>query len=251
MNKILFSGSGSHGDYQVVERLHNGRPARLLLSGRAAPQSGLAMDDDPELLFDYNQRFLEIALSLQPRTILVVGGGAFTFPKALVERFNEAEIDVVEIDSILPELGRKYFSLPSSPRLRIITEDGRNYINSSQKKYDLIVVDAFDEYDIPKPLITAQAATEYARLLSPRGALAFNIISTYFGKPSIAHQIFASLDEAFSTTELYPADPSYGQNQEQNLILVTTNGPAPNLDYLQSYPVQFRVPTDQSMQLHD
>ncbi len=251
MNKVLFKGIGSHGVYQVVEWLHNGRPSRLLLSGRSAPQSGLALDDDPELLFDYNQRFLEIALSIRPQSVLVIGGGAFTFPKALVERFGEAKVDVVEIDELLPELGRKYFDLPNSPNMKIITEDGRSYIDRSQSKYDLIVVDAFAEYDIPKTLMSVQATAQYARLLSREGILALNVISTYFGKPSIAHQLLASFSKSFKSTELYPADPSYGQNKEQNLILVATNGPAPNLDYLQSFCVHPRVPVDESMQIND
>ena len=251
MIKILFQGRGSHGYYQVSEMPYNDRPSRVLFSGRAASQSGLALDEDPELLFDYNQRFLEIALSLQPKSVLIIGGGAFTFPKAMIERLDFAEVDTVEIDSLLPQLARDFFFLPNDPRLNLITADGRDYIDNCQKRYDLIVVDAFDEYTIPHRLITTEAAEQYAKLLSPGGVLSFNIISTYFGAPTIAHQIVASFSRAFGVTELYPSDPSYGQNREQNMIFVAHQGDSPNLDYLQSHTVNFRVPTDSSFELSD
>jgi hypothetical protein len=53
-----------YGSYKVVDTIYNGRPARMLYGAKNSPQSGIAFDDSPELLFDYNQRFLEIALSL-------------------------------------------------------------------------------------------------------------------------------------------------------------------------------------------
>lgn len=248
---VLFEGAGSHGHYSIVERSHNDRPARLLLSGKAAPQSGLALDDDPELLFDYNQRLFEVAMSLEPASVLAIGGGAFTLPKALIERFGKMRVDVVEIDTLLPELARTHFALPDDPRLSVITQDGRDYIDTHDGCYDLIVVDAFSEYDIPRSLISAQAAAQYARLLTPGGTLVFNIISTYYGRPSLAHQLLATFEHEFTSVELYPADTHDSKHMEQNLLVVASLSAMPRLDYLQSYCVHPAISPTDDMRIFD
>lgn len=252
MEKILFKGESLYGRYQVVDRVYEGRPARLLMSGKEAPQSGLARDDNPELLFDYNQRFMEIALSLQPRSVLVIGGGAFTLPKALVERFETVRVDAVEVDPLLPRIAYEYFDLPQHPHLRVITQGGREFIDAASERYDLVVVDAFDEYDIPRPLLTVQAAKRYAKLLSPGGVLAINIIAAYSGhRPTLVHQMLATFREVFTSIDIYPADPYYGKRGEQNLLFVATQGPPPSFDYLQSAEVYPVVRADDHLRMVD
>ncbi len=115
--------------YRVIDGRYNGRPARILFGDNASPQSGLALDDDPELLFNYNQRFLEIAISIQPRSALVIGGGAFTLPRALLDHFPNLKLDVVEVDPVLPPLARQFFGLPETERLMVYSQDGRQFIN--------------------------------------------------------------------------------------------------------------------------
>lgn len=211
----------------------------MLLAGSGAPQSGLALDDDPELLFDYNQRFYEIILSQLPQSVLVIGGGAFTFPKAVAERFPSVSVDVVEIDPLLLELARKYFELPNSPNLSVVIGDGRQFIAAHQAQYDFIVVDAFKEYDIPRSFITPEAAQDFARLLRPKGTLAINLIAAYYtSQPTLAHEFLEAFGGSFASIDLYPTDPHYPRREEQNYLLVASHDPSPNLDYLQSAPVK-------------
>lgn len=239
MTKVLYEGQGEHNHCKVVDQYYDGRPARLLLSGKDAPQSGMALDDDPELLFDYNQRFFEVALSLSPKSILVIGGGAFTLPSALADRFPASKVDAVEIDPILHRLAHEYFRLSDGSNLTIISQDGREYIDDCQKSYDLIIVDAFSEFDIPESIINADATASYARLLRPNGTLALNLISTYYSaKPTLAHKLLDTFRLHFVSTELYPTDPHYPRREEQNYLLIASHQQPPNLDYLQSAEVK-------------
>ena len=58
---VLFEGDSAYAHYRIADVSYMGRPARLLYGGtHEAAQSGLALDDRPELLFDYNQRLLEL-----------------------------------------------------------------------------------------------------------------------------------------------------------------------------------------------
>lgn len=251
--KIIYDGESAYSRYRIIERIYNDRPSRLMLSGRkGAPQSGIALDKKPELLFDYIQRLFEVALSLDPQRVLIIGGGAFTLPAALLAQFPTAHIDAVEIDPALPKLARKYFSLPRNRRLKIITADGRDYIDSCSNTYDLIIIDAFSGYDIPISLLTVQANTQYARLLAPDGVIALNVIAKYRGSlPTLAHRVLATLHTSFSTVEIYPADLQDEQSDDQNLIFVATNAASLHLDYLLSAEVHPQELDDDALLMHD
>jgi spermidine synthase len=248
--RVLFDGASDLSSYKIVETIYDGRQARLLYGGHNTPQSGLALDDKPNLLFDYNQRFLEIALSLRPKKVLVIGGGTFTLPKALLEHFYDIHIDAVELDPLLPQLAHHYFDLPDDERLRIIVDDGRHFLDQAQGLYDLIVIDAFSEFVIPRPLYTVGAVKQYARLLTPDGVLAMNFIAKYKGtKKTLAHELVATFCTGFTAVSLYPADHTYQTNGEENILLVASHTENVPLDYLHSETVELEVMPDDSIVL--
>jgi spermidine synthase len=242
---VLFDGSSELNRYKIVESIYNERQARVLYSGGKAPQSGVALDDDPELLFDYNQRFLEIIESTRPTSVLVIGGGAFTLPKVVLERFQDIRVDVVEIDPLLPQLAKQYFDLPDDPRLNVIVGDGRQYIDNCQATYDMIVIDAFFKFDISMLLLDVGAAREYSRCLNKNGIVAINFIARYRTyKTTLAHRLVATFQSIFATIDLYPADHEYHERAEQNLIMVASKEDMVTLDYLQSAPVSLLFVSD-------
>lgn len=53
----------------------------------------------------------------------------------------------MEIDEKITQLSRKYFSL--SEDVPVTTYDGRAYLNAMDKKYDVIMVDAYQDITIP------------------------------------------------------------------------------------------------------
>lgn len=239
LQNTVYAGSSEFGDYRIVDMTYEGREARVLFSGENAGQSGVARDDDPELLFDYNQRFLEIAESLRPERVLIIGGGAFTLPSALHARFPGVSVDVVEIDPLLYDLARRYFAAPEQgDRFRVITGDGRAYVDRTDTSYDLIILDAFTGYDIPQPLITAEAADAYRSRLTTGGVLTVNFIASYRSlRPTLAHRLDATFGTAFASVTMYPADRGYWTHAEQNLILVCADA-TPSVDYLRSAAVE-------------
>lgn len=242
--KLIAEVTTPYANYRIVDGRYNGRPARVLFGAGASPQSGMALDDGPELLFDYIQRFLEIAESLRPESILLIGGGAFTLPKALLEHFPDARVDVVEIDPELPQLARDYFSLPIDDHLHIYTEDGRHFLERTDTKYDLIILDAFAGFAIPAQLLTLEAAEKYHDHLTDGGILTANFISGYERyHMSLAQQLVATFGAVFPVVEIYRAGREVPINIEQNLLLVTGNK-KPSLDYLQAGEEHLWQPLD-------
>ncbi len=203
---VLHDQQTTFAHYKVVDTTYEGRPARLLYGDDQTTQSGLAKDDNPDLLFDYNQRFLELATDIHPKKTLVIGGGAYTLPAALLEGFKTMLVDVVELDLALEPIARQFFGLPTTPRLRIFNTDGREFIGTHQQNYDLIIVDAFIGYEVPRQLTTAGAVARYRANLAPNGVVAMNFISAYRGVGiKLAAHLQTTLHRSFTNADLYPA----------------------------------------------
>jgi spermidine synthase len=239
--KTIYSGASSYGSYKVVDMKYNDRSARILFGSNHTPQSGVAKDGNLDLLFDYNQRFLEIVSSIMPQSILVIGGGVLTLPSAVQERFSDITIDVVEIDALLIQLAQDYFQAPQNDRIRTHISDGLRFLTDTHDKYDLIIVDAFSGHDIPAHLLQRAAASQYARHLNPSGVLAINLISAVQAKrPQLVSEVLEAFGQFFSVTRVYQADTMESLKEQQNLI-VTASQEAREFDYLQSIDVRHHI----------
>lgn len=222
--RTIYEGDTAHEHYEVVDMVYEGRPARVLFTNHhRAAQSGIATDKKPEPLFDYNQRFLELAKSLYPRNILLIGGGAYTLPIALTEALPKASIEVVEVDSGLDYIAKKFFNLKPRKHLNIIHTDGRNYLESTTQKYDLIIIDAFIGTEVPYELLTVQAAIALQGHLAPNGTLAMNVIGTYYGRNMKVKNLLAAYSIAFKYVHMHQADDSTTLSISQNFIVIGRN----------------------------
>src|SRR4051812_8954262 len=131
-DQVLYETDTEYGHYQVVDSYYLGRPARVLYSGEyGAAQSGVARDNKDDLLFDYNARFRDLVRGCKPRTLLIVGGGAFTLPAALAREFPALEQDVVELDGGLLDIARRFFNFQPTENVRVHIGDGRKYLAAS------------------------------------------------------------------------------------------------------------------------
>jgi spermidine synthase len=223
--KILFDGDTKLGHYQVIDMNYLGRAARVLMSGyRAAAQSAIPRDNSTRMLFDYNVRFLELISSLKPKNILLIGGGAFVLPMEVLKTFANIKIDVVEINPDLKTLAEKYFGLKTDPRLKIIIGDGREYLQYTTKTYDLILIDAFENTAIPRPLSTQEFAVLVGQKLEKNGVVASNVISAYHGpNNTVIKQQFATYKSIFKHVDIFPADKVITLWVSQNFILTASN----------------------------
>ncbi|HLG70766.1 MAG TPA: fused MFS/spermidine synthase, partial [Chloroflexota bacterium] len=87
--------------------------------------------------------------------------------------YGSIPIDGVEIDPKIIDVGRRYFDM-SEPNLNAIAQDGRYYITTTNKKYDIIGIDAYRQPYIPFHLTTKQFFQEVRDHLSPNGVAVIN-----------------------------------------------------------------------------
>ena len=105
-------------------------------------------------------------------TTLMIGGGAYSYPKDYLRYFKNATIDVVEIDPGMTRMARQYFNLKDNPRMHIFHEDGRVFLQKRKRYYDVILLDAIKSfYSIPFHLVTKEAVQLMYDRLNADGAL--------------------------------------------------------------------------------
>ncbi len=224
--KVLFKGKTEYDQYQIIDMVYEGRKARILFSGdKSAAFSGMPLDDEHTLLFDYIQRFFELISQVRPCKLLMIGGGVYTLPMALIHALPDISIDVVEIDSGLDELAEGFFGFEPNERLKIIHADGKDFLTSHENKYDMIIIDAFSDLNIPDSLASTDTPELIHERLTKNGIVAINVISSYKGRRAcVIEKFYSQYSAVFDHTTIYPADNVVSLWMSQNFLLISQKG---------------------------
>lgn len=220
--KVLYEVDTKLEHYQVIDMVYEGRQARVLFSGdRDAAFSGIPFDDNHDLLFDYIQRLFELVATIRPKRLLMIGGGVYTLPTALLHALPDIKIDVVEIDTGLDQIAEAFFGLQHDPRMNIFHQDGKQYLINNTKPYEMIIIDAFTQLQIPKSLAQNDMPQLISRNLTKDGVFAMNIIAAYYGRRAEnLHHFYRQYVSTFAAATLYPADVGTSLWQSQNIVLI-------------------------------
>jgi spermidine synthase len=167
-----------------------------------------------------------------PRSILIIGLGGGTLPRALQQVVPAATIDVVEIDPAVVRVAERYFWFRENERVRVEEVDGRVFVKRAQREqrqYDIIMLDAFDHEYIPEHLLTREFLEEVASLLAPQGVLAANTFSS------------SRLYDHESVTYAAVFGTFYNLKRD-NRVILATKGPLPSREQIARNAQQFKNP---------
>lgn len=107
--------------------------------------------------------------------ILVLGVAGGSVIKTLVDEIKyQGKITGVEIDSEIIKIANKYFNLDKIPQLDIIIEDAFEFVLKTKNKYDLIIIDLFQDIKMPNFLFETFFINRVCLLLRSRGFILFN-----------------------------------------------------------------------------
>jgi len=151
-------------------------------------QSCVNLRHPKRMVFTYTRMMMaSLLLQPDPHRILIVGLGGGTLPTALQEMYPDSQIVVVEIDPAVDEVARRYFHFRPTGNTRVVIQDARVFGKrlvrelsqhpGKEKKFDLILLDAFNGDYIPEHLMTREYLEETRGLMSDDGVLAANTFS--------------------------------------------------------------------------
>ncbi len=208
----------------------NGEPVRLLnVDGKF--QSVCYTSDELwcELTCAYHRHFASMLFCAGwPDSALVLGGGGFSFPKYLIAHDDLIQVDVSEIDPAIVEIAREHFRLDelcelAGSRLRLLVKDGWKYLLNTNRRYDLIVNDAFGGKKSLGPTATREGALCIKKHLSEQGLYFANVISPVQGKK--AEQLMRIIElylEIFGYVYLFPEHPEQLSQPGNNAFIAST-----------------------------
>ena len=210
--------------YQELEVTDLGDTRTLYLDGQR--HSAMDLNDPTRHVFGYTRYFhMPYLFAEDPEDIdrvLFIGGGGFSGPKRFAEEYD-ATVDVVEIDPEVIDVATEYFAVEESEQLNIYNDDGRQFLQETDRTYDLIVLDAYKKDKVPFQLTTVEFMQLANERLSPNGMLFANIISAPGGPASKFYRAeYRTMKQVFPQVYSFP---TAGPTVIQNIEVVATKNP--------------------------
>ncbi len=183
---------------------------------------------DPVALFlPYSQLMVaSLALVPEPKRGLILGHGGGSLAKWLANRWPELELDVVEFDPVVVRMAEEYFAYQRPPQHHVHARDARVFLNSTERIYDFIWVDAFARHMIPFHLTTVEFFAELRAHLSSDGVLAVNLASSGEGGDLLrANAVVQTMRGSFPHVESFAVKGPWKstQTKSENLIFFAGN----------------------------
>lgn len=173
---------------------------------------------------------LGVAYEPDARNVLFVGLGAGSAQKRLWRDFPQLQVEAVELDPVVVDVAYRYFGLPRDPRLRVQVGDGRRFLARDERRWDVIVIDAFFADAIPAHLVTQEFLDLVRSRLAPGGVVVTNVIGAISGPGSrLFRSIYKTYRTVFPTVLVHPTilAGDRGDDQYRNLIVVAAEKAVP------------------------
>lgn len=139
-------------------------------------QSIMKKDDSlTGLYYDYAMAAPVMAGTLEKENgkVLILGMGTGTFARQCLRYFDNLSMEGVEIDQKITDLAVEYFDLPKEAE--VTTYDGRAYLQVNQEKYDVIMVDAYQDITIPFQMSSVEFFSVVKEHLTEDGVMVVNL----------------------------------------------------------------------------
>jgi spermidine synthase len=198
MDRILES---TESEFQTIDVIHNPTFGNLLvLYG-----SLMVCDNDNNA---YNEMIAHVPLFSHPapRKVLVIGGGDCGTLTEILRHPDVESITMCEIDKKVVEVSKKYFPYLTEgladPRANLIFADGKKYIEDTDEKFDIIILDLSDPVGPAADLFQKKFHRRVFDQLNDDGILLAQAESPYLNKATLK-AMYANLDDIFPLVRLY------------------------------------------------
>ena len=133
----------------------------------------ITMKDNSLTGMYYDYALAAPVMARQAKRMLVLGMGTGTYARQCLQYFAGMEITGVEIDEKITELARIYFDAPREAE--VVTYDGRAYLAADSSRYDVIMVDAYQDITIPFQMSSVEFFTAVRDHLREGGVMVVNM----------------------------------------------------------------------------
>lgn len=167
--------------------------------------------------FIYHEMITHVPMAVHPdpKNILVIGGGDGGVVRELARYQSVQSIDIVEIDSMVVEVCKKYLPFTAcsldDPRVKISYADGIKFIRQREAEYDIIIVDSTDPFGPGEGLFTKEFYGSCYKALRDDGIMVNQHESPFYPEDATAMQrAHKRIAKSFPISRVYQAHiPTY------------------------------------------
>ena len=209
-NNLAYEGESVYNYLQVKE---NDRNVVLSTNVLFGVQSILIKDEGlTRMYYDYAMAAPLMTGKDDPAdcNTLILGMGTGTYAHQCRAYFGDMPVEGVEIDEKITDLARAYFELPED--VPVTTYDGRAYLNAIDGKYDVIMVDAYQDITIPFQMSSVEFFTLVKEHLAENGVMVVNMNMRGSGADSINAYLSDTIGSVFG--KVYTVDVKGSTNRE-------------------------------------
>jgi Flp pilus assembly protein TadD/spermidine synthase len=163
--------------------------------------------------------------SNQPIAALVLGGGAYSFPRWVEAARPGSRVDVCEIDPAVTKAAYAACGLASNTTIQSFNEDARVLVTrlneskggTARTHYDFIFGDSVSDYSVPYQLTTVEFTRMVASLLTDDGVYMLNLIDCY-DPGNFVGSMIRTCGQVFPNIAVFTCTPSL--EERDTFILV-------------------------------
>ncbi|MBL7180648.1 MAG: polyamine aminopropyltransferase [Pseudomonadota bacterium] len=198
VEKTLFSGRSKFQQVDVVQTAGHG--AMLLNDGI------VQLSERDEFIYHEMIAHVPFFVHPAPQRVLVIGGGDGGTVREILKHRSITRVVMVEIDEMVVQASRRY--LPSvscaldDPRLELRIEDGIKFVNHTDERFDVVIVDSTDPIGVAQPLFNQEFYQQVAAVLAADGIMITQAESPFYDH-DIQHTMFMNQRPFFKKLHIY------------------------------------------------
>lgn len=195
---LLAVQQSAYSELRVLEKSQGGFKIRYLLMDGAAHS---IVNPDNWNSYVYQNYIMDMLRDFHsPGDLLLIGLGAGSYAKSSVK--SGWKVDALEIDPAVIDLAKQYFGLQPEDA-SVFCVDGRLFLTETEKKYEVIAIDAFGSSLIPFHLMTTEFFGLIKQHLTPGGILLINVVALVRDDPLLG-PLTATLESQFQYAYALP-----------------------------------------------
>jgi len=212
---LLEVRQSAYSELRVIEKSQGNARIRYLLMDGVAHS---VVDPASWNSYDYYNFIMDMLRDFHSAgDLLLIGLGGGSYAKSSSRK--GWKVDALEIDPAVIDLAQEYFGLlPEDANLFCV--EGRRFLAQTEKKYDMIAMDAFGSSLIPFHLMTTEFFELTKRHLKPNGILLINVVALVKDDPLLG-PLTATLKSQFR--HVWAAPVFHPANRTTNFVFFVSD----------------------------
>ncbi|MGK3113957.1 polyamine aminopropyltransferase [Candidatus Pantoea formicae] len=166
VDKLLYRDKTAHQDLVIFENAAFGRVMAL--------DGVVQTTERDEFIYHEMMTHVPILAHGHVKRVLIIGGGDGAMLREVSRHQNIEQITMVEIDAGVVSFCKQYLPNHSAgayddARLNLVIDDGVNFVNQTQEKFDVIISDCTDPIGPGESLFTSEFYAGCKNALNPGG----------------------------------------------------------------------------------